>query len=158
MPFSLHGKAEVEVLCYAEDIDQHFKNETFDAVLCTEVLEHTVDDRKVINNIYNVLKSNGVLIISVPFTYVMHEAPHDYRRYTYYGIRDILEKNGFEIKSVLSGINKNKFVNALSSVPELIFYKTCIPFFRKKLNRNEFPSVNEIYSSMGYFLIAVKSK
>ncbi len=188
VPFSLHGKADVEVLCYAEDIDQHFKNETFDAVLCTEVLEHTVDDRKVINNIYNVLKSKGALIISVPFTYVMHEAPHDYRRYTYYGIRDILEKNGFEIKSVLSmggtfsswffifyystvkiffyalkkigftGINKNKFVNALSSVPELIFYKTCIPFFRKKLSRNEFPSVNEIYSSMGYFLIAVKSK
>lgn len=188
VPFSLHRKAAVEVLCYAEDMDSHFSSGSFDTVLCTEVLEHTADDRKVVSNIYKVLKPGGSLLISVPFTYVMHEAPHDYRRYTYYGIRDILEKNGFEVKSAFSmgatfsswffifyyssvkifiyvlkkagfrKINENKFISAFTSLPELIFYKTCISYFRKKLKRNEFPSVNEIYSSMGYFLIAVKNK
>ncbi len=188
VPFSLHKKAEVDVLCFAEDIDQHFSCGSFDTVLCTEVLEHTVNDRKAISNIYNVLKENGTLIISVPFTYVMHEAPYDYRRYTYYGIKDILEQNKFEIRSVFSmgatfssgffifyysavkiffyvfkkmgfsGINSSRFLNAIVSFPELCFYKISIPFFRKKLRQNKLPSINEIFSSLGYFLIAVKIK
>lgn len=188
VPFSLHKNSTVEVLCYAEDTDKHFEPGYFDCVLCTEVLEHTVNDRKVISNINLILKNTGYLIISAPFTYVLHEAPHDYRRYTMYGLKSILEENNFEVKSIFSmgatfssgfyifyyslikiilfalkkigfaNIHNNKVVRFVTDLPELFFYKFNIHSFRKKLRQNKFPSVNEMYSSLGYFIIARKIK
>jgi len=61
----------------------------FDAVLCTEVLEHATDPIHVINEIRRVLKPGGVALISTPFIYGIHGEPHDFRRYTHFGlIRD----------------------------------------------------------------------
>ncbi len=188
VPFSLHKDSTVEVQCYAEDIDKHFEPGFFDCILCTEVLEHTVNDRKVISNINLILKNKGYLIISAPFTYVLHEAPHDYRRYTMYGLKSILEDNSFEVKSILSmgatyssgffifyyslikifffalkkaglkNIHNNRLIRAVTDFPEFIFYKLNIRSFRKKLRNNKFPSTNEMYSSLGYFIIAQKTK
>ena len=187
VPFSLHKNAKVEVQCYAEDIDRHFEPDFFDCVLCTEVLEHTVNDRKVIENIRKILKPGGTLIISTPFTYVLHEAPHDYRRYTYYGLRKILEDNDFIVKSVFSiggtflsglyifyysltkiffytfksigikNLRGNAIINNIVNFPEWLFYKFNIRSFRKKLNDNKFPSTNEMFSSLGYFMVAIKN-
>lgn len=186
VPFSLHKNADVEVLCYAEDIDKHFERGYFDCVICTEVLEHTVNDSKVMYNINTVLKTDGYLIISAPFTYVLHEAPHDYRRYTLYGLRNILENHSFEVKSAFSmgatfssglyvyyyalvkifyyslkkigfkNLHNNAFLNAVTSIPEWLFFKCNINSFRKKLSSNKYPSKNEMYSSMGYFIVAKK--
>ncbi len=188
LPFSLHQDANVEFKCYAEDIDKYFEPGYFDCVLCTEVLEHTVNDQKVVANINKVLKIDGNLIISAPFTYVLHEAPHDYRRYTLYGLKNILESNGFEVLSILSiggtissgfyifyysitkiffyslkkiGLNQiheNNFVKLVTSIPEFIFYKLNISSFKKKLIKNKYPSKNEMFSSLGYFIVAKKMK
>ncbi|HMQ68397.1 MAG TPA: class I SAM-dependent methyltransferase [Ignavibacteria bacterium] len=188
VPFSLHKNAKVEVECYAEDIDKHFEMNRFDCVLCTEVLEHTVNDRKVISNISTILKPGGTLIISTPFTYVLHEAPHDYRRYTYYGLRKILEENNFKVMSAFSmggtfssglyifyysltkiffyalksvglkSVRDNTLINNIINFPEWLFYKINIRSFRKKLEENKLPSANEMFSSMGYFMVAEKIK
>ena len=188
VPFSLHKDSIVEVQCFAEDIDKHFEPESFDCVLCTEVIEHTVNDRKVISNINLILNKDGYLIISAPFTYVLHEAPHDYRRYTLYGLKNILEENNFEVKSIFSmgatfssgfyifyyslikifffalkktgikNIHNNPVIRSITDFPEFIFYKFNINSFRKKLSKNIFPSTNEMYSSLGYFIIAKKIK
>ena len=188
VPFSLHKNAKVEVECYAEDIDKHFELNLFDCVLCTEVLEHTVNDRKVISNINTILKPGGSLIISTPFTYVLHEAPHDYRRYTYYGLRKILEENNFKVNSAFSmggtfssglyifyysltkiffyalksigmkSARENTLINNIVNFPEWLFYKVNIRTFRKKLQENKLPSTNEMFSSMGYFMVAEKIK
>lgn len=188
VPFSLHKDSTVEVLCYAEDTDKHFEPGYFDCVLCTEVLEHTVNDRKTVSNINLLLKKEGYIIISAPFTYVLHEAPHDYRRYTLYGLTKILEDHNFEIRSAFSmgatfssgfyifyyslikifffalkkagfkGIHNNRIVRSVTDLPEFLFYKFSIRSFRKKLKENKFPSVNEMYSSLGYFIVARKVK
>lgn len=188
VPHSLHKNAEVDVLCYAEDIDRHFEKNYFDCVLCTEVIEHTLNDRKVIENIRQVLKENGYLIISAPFTYVLHESPHDYRRYTLFGMISLLETFNFKINSAhsagaavssgffvlyytftkllyfsfkkigLKSIHKNKLIKSLLSLPEYVFYIFNIGLFRKKLASGKFPSMNEKFSSMGYFITAQKSK
>lgn len=52
----------------------YFKDETFDAVLCIDVIEHVGNDEQVLSEIHRVLKPNGQLVISVPnynfpFTY-----------------------------------------------------------------------------------------
>lgn len=67
--------------------------------LCTEVLEHVLDDRAVIAEIYRILKSGGRLIMTLPGINVpKHEKlPHqkDYRRYNIEDLKRILEKQGF---------------------------------------------------------------
>lgn len=47
----------------AENIDT---NNKYNFVLCTEVIEHTADPRKVINNIKEILSPNGIAIITLP--------------------------------------------------------------------------------------------
>lgn len=43
-----------------------FKNNEFDAVFCLEALEHVEDPRKVVREMYRVLKSGGYTIVLVP--------------------------------------------------------------------------------------------
>lgn len=74
---------------------------TFDAVLCSEVLEHVADPRAVAAELARVLRPGGQLLVSVPSTYQLHELPHDYWRYTPQGLRATLERNGFAVDEVL---------------------------------------------------------
>jgi len=43
-----------------------FKNETFDIVLCTEVIEHVENQTKAFNEMFRVLKNNGYLVLTTP--------------------------------------------------------------------------------------------
>jgi len=43
-----------------------FRNEHFDLIFCLEVLEHVKNSRKVIEEIYRILKKNGELICTIP--------------------------------------------------------------------------------------------
>lgn len=52
------------VACDAEHMP--FANETFDCIICSEVLEHIPYPQKVLNEFYHLLKINGTLIITVP--------------------------------------------------------------------------------------------
>lgn len=71
----------------------------FDAVLCTQVLEH-VKNVDMINELIRVIKPGGTLVLSVPFIYNEHGSPHDYRRYTYHGLREIFLKLGWKIVDI----------------------------------------------------------
>ena len=53
------------VNCVAECLP--FLNETFDTIACTEVLEHVLYPKSVINEIYRVLKKGACVFISVPY-------------------------------------------------------------------------------------------
>lgn len=49
--------------------------------------------------IHRVLKPGGQLLVTAPFCWDEHEIPYDFARYTSYGLRHLLEKNGFEIQA-----------------------------------------------------------
>jgi len=66
-----------------------------DAVLCTEVLEHLPEPQRAIDEIFRVLRPGGALILTTRFLFPIHDAPHDYFRYTKYGLRHLLRR--FEI-------------------------------------------------------------
>lgn len=72
----------------------------FDAVLCTQVLEHVPEPEKVLREIQRVLKPGGKLFLTVPQSWHQHQKPHDYYRYTSFGIRYLLEKVGLQIESL----------------------------------------------------------
>ena len=76
-----------------------FKEEIFDIVLATEVLEHLKNPQIAINEMGRVLKHNGKLIITTRFIFPLHDTPNDYYRYTKYGLKHLLRKwNVVEIK------------------------------------------------------------
>lgn len=72
-------------------------NNSYNTVLCTQVLEHTPEPQKFLTKINKVLKKKGVLILTVPFTGYLHEVPYDYFRYTKYGLKYMLQKANFKI-------------------------------------------------------------
>ena len=59
-----------------------FDDHTFDAFLCTEVLEHVHYYERLVRELYRVLKPGGKGIVTVPWSARVHYAPHDYFRYT----------------------------------------------------------------------------
>jgi SAM-dependent methyltransferase len=74
-----------------------FKNGTFDAVMCLEVLEHTTSPVKMIDEIGRVLKKEGVLILTVPFMFEVH-CKEDYYRYTKEGLSKLLSNKFKKVK------------------------------------------------------------
>jgi len=81
--------------------ESDFQNIKYDAIVCSEVLEHIEDDQLAINNLHNSLNSGGVLLISVPFS-MKYWSPHDdfsghVRRYENDGLEEKLKKAGFVI-------------------------------------------------------------
>ena len=49
---------------------------------------------------YRVLDQGGTLFLTVPFQWRVHEAPHDYYRYTPYGLEYLLTQAGFKHISI----------------------------------------------------------
>ena len=47
-------------------LDMEFKNDQFDFIVCSEVIEHTQDPYKALRELYRVLKPNGTLALTVP--------------------------------------------------------------------------------------------
>ena len=73
------------------------KESGLDTVLCFQVLEHVANPFISIGEISRVLKPGGTLLLSVPHLSRLHELPHDYYRYTEYGLRELARTGGFEV-------------------------------------------------------------
>ena len=74
-----------------------FKNESVDCVLAAELMEHLAQPGRFLEEAQRVLKPRGTLIVTVPFLEPIHEAPRDFFRYTPFGLRVLLNENGFNI-------------------------------------------------------------
>lgn len=71
-------------------------DDAVDAVVCTQVLEHVPDPGAALLEFLRVLRPGGRVAISTPLTWFLHETPHDYYRYTSYGLTHLLHTAGFE--------------------------------------------------------------
>lgn len=74
-----------------------FGNREFDSVLANEVFEHVFNPSEFLREINRVVKPSGKFLLTVPFVWDEHEQPHDFARYTSFGLRHLLEQHGFEI-------------------------------------------------------------
>lgn len=76
----------------------------FDYVICTEVLEHTLQPFNAVNEIKRILKPGGCVFVSVPFNFRIHGPLPDCWRFTEHGLRalfgdfEIVELNALETK------------------------------------------------------------
>ena len=74
-----------------------FPDNSFDSALCNQVLEHVFNPDEFLGEIARVLKPGGKLLLTGPFVWDEHEQPYDYARYSSFGLRAILERQGFKI-------------------------------------------------------------
>ena len=81
-----------------------FADESFDTILCTEVMEHVMHPEKVVAEFARILKPGGRAIVTVPFFYPIHDT-FDFFRYTDQGMAVIMKRYGLEIEEIrpLSG-------------------------------------------------------
>lgn len=75
-------------------------DDTYDQVLCTQVLEHVADPQAVLNELARVVRPGGAVWASAPLFYEEHGGPHDYRRFTQYGWRQMAEQAGLEVREI----------------------------------------------------------
>ena len=146
----------VDIICEATNIPQ--ANNSFDTIFCTQVIEHVDDHNKLLEEMYRLLKPNGHVILSGPMYWHIHEAPHDFFRFTKYGFKYIFEKQQFEIMETLA--NGGKWATFGQMVIHT-FPKFLVKFkFFRKLNNLFFSYLDTKYyyeyNTMNYVVIAKK--
>ncbi len=143
--------------------DLKFENESFDAIFLMEVLEHISEPQLAISEIYRTLKKDGLLVMSSPFVFGLHDKPYDFFRYTKYGLAyllkdfsdvKIVQRNDYVHTIIVlvarlmkADANSDKIIGAILFVVVLILY----PFLwvLSKLIKSD-------NISTGYFVLAVK--
>ncbi|HYN89143.1 MAG TPA: methyltransferase domain-containing protein [Ardenticatenaceae bacterium] len=90
--------SDLDAICKLEQLG--LASDTFDAVVCTQVLEHVAEPFLVLQELFRVLKPGGKIILSAPQSWAAHQIPHDFFRYTEYGLRYLLEKAGFVVDEI----------------------------------------------------------
>ena len=76
--------------------DMPIEDNIFDAILCTQVLEHLEFPRESVKEMYRVLKPGGKVYMTVPMAQDEHQTPYDFFRYTSYGLKSICEHAGLK--------------------------------------------------------------
>jgi SAM-dependent methyltransferase len=82
---------------YSKDLTLPFESEGFDHTVSFQVLEHHKYPEKMISEMARITKKGGLMLVSCPFLYGLHEEPNDFQRYTKYKLKELLEKNNCEI-------------------------------------------------------------
>lgn len=93
--YAMDLKPRVGLQVVGSVLQTPWRDEVFDSVLCTQVLEHVPEPETALREFYRCLKPEGVLILSVPHLAYLHNEPHDYFRFTHYALRFLLERIGF---------------------------------------------------------------
>ena len=116
------------------DAKWDFLDNSFDAVISTQVLEHTEDFEHLLNEAFRVLKPKGKLVLSAPFLYHEHGTPYDFWRFTKFGLEKTIKAKGNIIKvKELGGIGSTLAILFLCWLMSFhivkIFFPLLIPLF-----------------------------
>ena len=92
-----------------------------DCIICTEVIEHVKDTENAFRELNRVLKSEGYLILTIPFLIGVHDSI-DFYRFTETALRSLLDKYEFEILIFKKrGGIFSSLVSILSQIPYQVF-------------------------------------
>ncbi len=84
----------IDVVSDIHHLAEVFRAESFDFVICTDVLEHIPRPWKAVRELYAVLKPGGILLLTAPFNFHLHgnERVRDYWRISADGLRVLLQE------------------------------------------------------------------
>ena len=72
----------------------------YDAIVCTQVLEHVEFPQQVIRELYRILKPGGKLFLTAPQGWGIHLAPYHFFNFTSYGLNSLFNHAGFDVRSI----------------------------------------------------------
>jgi SAM-dependent methyltransferase len=90
LSFDVYDSIYVDFIADATSIP--LKDKSFDFVLIQAVLEHVHNPNLVVNEIYRILKNNGLVYAETPFLQHVHEGAYDFTRFTVLGHRMLFKK------------------------------------------------------------------
>lgn len=80
------------------------KSESIDTVVVLEVVEHLRSPGEAFSEMERVLCKGGCVLLSVPFIYPIHDAPHDYQRYTVHGLMREFKVVGLHVEEIVPSL------------------------------------------------------
>ncbi len=128
-----------------------FKKDFFDALVASDVLEHTSSDSKTLKEWHRILKSGGHVLLFVPA--FMHlwsssdEINHHRKRYRLPEIFEIAKENGFVIKN-------SSYWNFFLYFPLLVISRLRTLF---KIHNENLKAVNPVLNSVLYALMSIEN-
>lgn len=161
---TLHDNKYVDVTC---DLSGNlpFEEEQFETIILSDVMEHLPNPEKLWKEMFRLLAPGGKVLLNVPFLYWIHEAPHDYYRYTEFAVKRFAELSGFSIillepiggaPEVLADISSKVFARYTFGkwIAVSIQYLTCLAIKTKIIKRIS-KKTSELFP-LGYFIIVEK--
>jgi len=145
-------KNESEIKFFNMDVcNMNFKDNYFDVVVASDLIEHIDDDMLAINEMRRVLNKNGVLIVFVPAFRILwsyHDVINMHkRRYTRKELVKKLKLSGFEIL-------KDSYWNFFAFLP-VLFIRTFKNIF--KIRSNDFYSFPIVFNYLIVFIIYLEN-
>jgi ubiquinone/menaquinone biosynthesis C-methylase UbiE len=117
----------------------------------SEVFEHVFNLPDILKELNRILKVNGVMLLTCPFSFCEHEIPNDFARYSSFGIKYLLNQSGFEI------IRLTKTGNSIETISQLLLvyiHQHISPWFRKiPVLRSGFKLI--MYTSLNVIALAL---
>lgn len=96
--------SQIDIVCDIEDIPE--ESESFDVILCSEVLEHLPNPVSALNELNRLLRGEGILIITAPFCSLTHFAPYHYSTgFNRYFYEYHLPRFGLEVNEITANGN-----------------------------------------------------
>lgn len=161
----VNRKSEADILADTHHLP--IKSSSIDNAKCTEVLQYLENPDGAIREMGRVLKTDGNLILSVPFNLSIMLDSYDLQRFTDRKLEMMLKNEGFEIKinkkqglyfTVLFYMIKQSILNMKSRMRWLFYWTLPLMDVLVKLDDFSFVKNSKFMSSftIGFFVVAVK--
>ena len=89
--------SNIDIVSDIHDLTSVFEPNSYDFIICTDVIEHVANPQAAVRGLYTVLKPGGILLLTTPFNYPIHvysatdtSVVNDYWRFTEAGLRLLL--------------------------------------------------------------------
>lgn len=90
------GEGKTVDVC-ADSLCLPFRPASFDTVVSNQTIEHVRHPEVFVAEASRVLKPGGIIIITAPQLWCLHEKPHDYYRFTRYALESLCARNDLEV-------------------------------------------------------------
>jgi SAM-dependent methyltransferase len=146
-----------------------FEDQSFNSAAAFQVLEHHPNPQKFISEMLRIVKSGGFVLLTVPFLGGIHEEPHDYQRFTKYGLIELFKPYKCEIieikeqGGIFSTISMllNEFLNDFASKNKTTFILSAIIYLPFLVNQYLCLLLDKIFKSnkifMNYLILIKKT-
>lgn len=124
-------------------------DKSFDAILCSEVLEHVPEPDRALDEFTRLLKPGGILILTAPFASNVHMAPYHFcSGFSKYWYEHHLSVRGFEIRELVA--NGDWYALLLQEITRLGYMERC--------NANWSWPLAYLYALLGIGYFALRGK